>query len=98
MAQGSAASGDVRLRAIVHGTVQGVGFRYLTARRARELLLDGSAVNRADGSVEVVAEGPEGSVRALLRWLESGQAPGWVHAVDADFAPAAGGVRGFHTG
>ncbi|WP_287931066.1 acylphosphatase [Arthrobacter sp.] len=95
MAQADGAGGSVRLAAVVHGTVQGVGFRYLTARKARELRLAGSAVNRADGTVEVVAEGPEHAVRMLLGWLESDRAPGLVTAVDATVGPANGRLHGF---
>ncbi|PYI64355.1 acylphosphatase [Arthrobacter livingstonensis] len=98
MTHGSSGAGQVRLTAVVHGTVQGVGFRYLTARKARELSLAGRAVNRADGTVEVVAEGPDSTVRQLLDWLESDEAPGRVSAVDAAFGPAAGGLGGFHSG
>jgi acylphosphatase len=88
----------VRLTAVVHGMVQGVGFRWLTARKAAQLQLAGSAVNRADGTVEVVAEGPDPDVRQLLNWLESDSAPGMVSRVEAEIAPAAGGLHGFHTG
>ncbi|NVM96261.1 acylphosphatase [Arthrobacter wenxiniae] len=102
MADAGAAGRPVRLAAVVHGSVQGVGFRYLTARKARELRLDGSAVNRADGTVEVVAEGPETAVRQLLEWLESGRAPGRapgrVSGVDAAFGPPAGCPHGFRAG
>ncbi|NVM98280.1 acylphosphatase [Arthrobacter sp. SDTb3-6] len=88
----------VRLAAVVHGTVQGVGFRYLTARKARGLQLAGSAVNRADGTVDVVVEGPETAVRQLLEWLESDRAPGRVSALDATFGPATGRLHGFEAG
>ena len=98
MNHGNAAPGSVRLTALVHGMVQGVGFRYLTARKAQELMLAGGAVNRADGTVEVVAEGPDDTVRLLLDWLQSPRAPGRVSAVDATFGPATGGLHGFHTG
>lgn len=89
--------GTVRLTAFVHGRVQGVGFRYLTARKAHELQVEGSAVNLADGTVRVVAEGTERGVRLLRQWLESGRTPGLVSAVDAAFGPAEGGLDGFHT-
>ena len=46
----------VRLDAWVHGYVQGVGFRWWTRCRALELGLVGSATNKSDGRVHVVAE------------------------------------------
>ncbi|MCX7444047.1 acylphosphatase [Corynebacterium sp. P7003] len=58
-----------RLTAWVHGHVQGVGFRWWTRSRAKELGLAGSATNYPDGRVLVVAEGPEEVCLALLRRL-----------------------------
>ncbi|ALE04174.1 hypothetical protein AL755_00125 (plasmid) [Arthrobacter sp. ERGS1:01] len=88
----------VRLDAVVHGRVQGVGFRYFTALKARELSLSGSAVNRPDGTVEVTAVGSPSAVQQLLDWLKSRQAPGRVTMVEAEIAPATGTLNGFHTG
>jgi len=88
----------VRMTAVVRGMVQGVGFRYLTARQAETLGLGGSAINKGDGSVEIVVEGPEASARALLEWLESPRAPGSVTSVNAVFGSASGTLRGFQTG
>ncbi|MGB8963751.1 MAG: acylphosphatase, partial [Pseudonocardiaceae bacterium] len=50
--------GQVRMTAWVQGRVQGVGFRWWTRCRARELGLVGHAANLSDGRVEIVAEGP----------------------------------------
>ena len=44
-------------RYVVRGRVQGVGYRYFVLRQADALGVAGFARNRADGSVEVVAEG-----------------------------------------
>ena len=74
-----------RLTAWVSGTVQGVGFRWWTKAQALELGLAGSAANRADGRVEVVAEGPPAALAELLTRLReepSGRGrPGRVTAV-----------------
>lgn len=87
----------VRLTAVVTGEVQGVGFRYRTRRQAEQLGLVGSATNRPDGSVLVVAAGPQSSVDQLLKWLESGDTPGWVEKVEAEMHDDGAGLTGFVT-
>jgi acylphosphatase len=62
----------VAVRFHVSGRVQGVGFRAATRREAGRLGLNGHAVNCADGSVEVLAEGPADAVEALADWLHRG--------------------------
>lgn len=98
--QGVAMNTDeqIRVTALVQGTVQGVGFRYWTWRQAEKLGLVGSAVNRHDGSVEVVAEGPRWAVRDLLSEIQGPDAPGAVFKVDAHYEDARGGLNGFTTG
>jgi len=59
-----------RLRYVVSGMVQGVGFRWFVLREAHRLELRGWVTNLEDGSVEVVAEGPEtrlGELEAALK-------------------------------
>jgi acylphosphatase len=73
---------QARVIAMVHGRVQGVGFRYETRRVARALKLAGSATNLPDGGVRVEAQGPREACEELVRWLSSPQAPGRVRGVD----------------
>jgi len=80
----------VRLNAIVHGTVQGVNFRYYTQRQARALGLRGYVRNRSDGTVEVVAEGPRPAVEQLHAWLHSGPPMAEVRRVDARWEAPSG--------
>ena len=54
-------------RYLVSGIVQGVGYRFFTARAAVSLGIRGFVRNLADGRVEVVAAGTED---ALLRFQE----------------------------
>lgn len=61
-----------RKHAVVTGAVQGVGFRYWTARKADGLELVGYARNLFDGTVEVEAEGPGPAVDALVVMLRAG--------------------------
>lgn len=72
-----------RVRVVVRGRVQGVGFRYSTVRRARQLALRGWVRNCADGSVELVAEGVPDAVEALIDWCRHG--PGTARVDQVDF-------------
>src|SRR5258708_12173795 len=54
-----------RLHGVVHGGVQGVGFRYFLMAEARRLGLKGWVRNRDDGTVEFVAEGTKPHLERL---------------------------------
>jgi len=73
----------MRRRFVVRGRVQGVNFRANAEERAARLGITGRVWNRADGAVEVVAEGDEGSLRALAEWLREGPRLSQVAAVEA---------------
>jgi len=92
---GTTSGSTVRLNAWVHGRVQGVGFRWWTRCRARELALSGEARNLPDGRVAVVAEGPRPACEALLESLRGDGAPGRVDDVVVQWADARGGFTGF---
>ncbi|MFD6463946.1 acylphosphatase [Streptomyces roseolus] len=85
----------VRLSAWVHGTVQGVGFRWWTRSRALELGLTGYARNARDGRVHVIAEGSRAAGEKLLGLLRSGDSPGRVTLVVESWEPARGDMSGF---
>jgi len=85
-----AAEGQLRVTARISGVVQGVGFRYWTARKADELMLTGTVRNAPDGSVELVAEGSVERVERFTSWLNSPQAPGRVENVDFQVSEATG--------
>ncbi|MBN6810920.1 acylphosphatase [Kocuria marina] len=87
----------IALTAVVHGTVQGVGFRYWCWRQAEKLGLVGSATNNPDGTVTVVAEGPRWAVGELLQALISRDTPGAVITVDEHFGPPTGAFTDFST-
>ena len=86
---------EVRLTAWVHGRVQGVGFRWWTRSRALELGLTGSASNRPDGRVQVVAQGPRQACEKLLDLLQGGSTPGHVDKVIADWSEVRETLSGF---
>jgi acylphosphatase len=83
----------IRKRAIVHGRVQGVGFRYNARSEAARLGIAGYARNRPDGAVEVEIEGDEASVTRMLSWLERGPRFAKVDSVDVSDVPAVGDER-----
>lgn len=62
----------LRIHALISGKVQGVYFRQSTKVEADMLGIKGFAKNLSDGSVEVVAEGPDDSVNKLVGFLHAG--------------------------
>lgn len=63
---------EVFHRMILHGRVQGVAFRELTKRKAKELGLVGSVRNLPDGSLEIIASGCDEKIRKLFEWAMTG--------------------------
>lgn len=55
---------QVRVR--YEGDVQGVGFRYVARGLANQLGVAGGVENMNDGTVQLVAEGPEDVLKRLL--------------------------------
>jgi acylphosphatase len=86
------------VRCIVSGRVQGVWFRETTRRQASRLGLAGSAVNRADGTVEVIACGDEAAVAALREWLWEGSPLSRVERVECTPLDLSALPVGFTTG
>ena len=70
------------VRYLVRGVVQGVGFRWFVLREAHRLDVRGWVSNLPDGSVEVVAEGPSGSLAQLLQALACGPGTAEVSGVE----------------
>lgn len=83
-----------RAHVLVHGRVQGVGFRYSCAQMADAAGLCGWVRNLPDGTVEAVFEGDGGGVDAAVSWCRWGPAWASVSAVDVrDEEPE--GLAGF---
>ncbi|MDX1404392.1 MAG: acylphosphatase [Woeseiaceae bacterium] len=68
---------------IISGRVQGVFFRASTRDVALRLNLRGHAVNKPDGTVEVLACGEATALDELEQWLHEGPAHATVSAVEA---------------
>jgi acylphosphatase len=79
-----------RLRATLHGLVQGVGFRYSVMSAAQELGLTGFVENRPDGSVHVEAEGPPAMLDRLEAYLRRGPRMARVDQLESERVEATG--------
>ncbi|MCC6730400.1 MAG: carbamoyltransferase HypF [Chthonomonadales bacterium] len=90
MALPGADDGAVRLRVVVQGAVQGVGFRPFVYRLAVGLGLRGWVSNTGHG-VFIEVEGPPGSVESFLLRLEPERPPrAIVHSLEPTFLDPAG--------
>ncbi|ABW02793.1 acylphosphatase [Caldivirga maquilingensis] len=75
----------VRVRVIVKGIVQGVGFRSFIRRHATALGLTGYVRNLPDGeSVEIVVSGPEDRVNELIKLAKRGPPAAVVDSVEVE--------------
>ena len=71
-----------RVQIIVRGRVTGAFFRAATQREARRLGISGWVRNRPDGSVELLAEGEEDSIKEIISWAQHGPSAARVDDVD----------------
>jgi acylphosphatase len=72
----------IAIRYLVRGRVQGVGFRWWTRERARQLNVTGSVRNRRDGSVEITAVGHPSELEKLEQQLAVGPQGSRVDSID----------------
>ncbi len=84
-----------RIEAVVHGRVQGVGFRWFVRRAASSLGLVGWVRNESDGSVRLVAEGPSDALERLIGEVRAGPSGASVSQLEVARSEAAGGFDGF---
>jgi len=67
----------------IAGRVQGVGYRYALQAEAVRLGITGWVRNRADGSVEALAQGPQQALETLAAWARRGPPAARVSEVTA---------------
>ncbi len=82
-------------RYVVHGRVQGVGFRWFVEREAHILGIAGWVRNNADGSVEVHAQGTRDQLSGLRTRLREGPRAARVDNVEESEARASSGMNSF---
>ena len=84
-----------RIRAVIKGNVQGVGYRYFAVMRAAGLRLVGYVRNVPNGDVEVVAEGEEDALKQFVDLLKRGPMGAVVRDVITVNLPATGDFKDF---
>ncbi len=84
-----------RVEIVVTGRVQGVFYRDSTRRTAGGLGLTGIVRNLPVGDVEIIAEGSEDSLEALVRWCRQGPPAAVVKDAAVTWRGATGEFKGF---
>jgi acylphosphatase len=80
---------------IVHGRVQGVGFRYFVQHTGNRLGLAGNVRNCPDSTVEIVVEGDAGKIADFLKQVGKGPPLARVQSVDVIDIPMQGAYGSF---
>ncbi len=75
------------LRALIRGSVQGVGFRATTYRYANRLGLVGTVRNLPDGRVEICVQGKRENLEKLMELLQREAFPEFIEEVEMDYHP-----------
>jgi acylphosphatase len=84
-----------RVKAIVDGIVQGVGYRYNVKHIAVRYKLKGYVKNLDDGRVEIVAEGDEESLSKFLNDIRIKKEPILVESIDVSYEEPTGEFKAF---
>ncbi len=71
----------IRRHILFYGRVQGVGFRFYSVSKARQLGLTGWVKNLYDGSVEMEVQGGEREIQELISFLKGRR---YIEIVDMD--------------
>ena len=85
----------LRVHAILHGWVQGVGFRLFTQQCAQKLGLTGWVRNLPNGDVEVEAEGKEEALNELIVQLKTRHPWARIDHMNTDYYPCNGSFSSF---
>ena len=80
---------------VVHGRVQGVGYRDAAVQAAFGLNVKGWVRNRSDGTVEAHAQGAPDAVERYVEWCRQGPPLARVFKVDATDAVVDAALRDF---
>jgi acylphosphatase len=83
------------MKAVVHGNVQGVGFRATVKFHADKLNLQGYVKNLPDGSVEIHAQGERASLEKLLTAIKSEFKGNYIQNIELSYQTPSSFYEGF---
>ena len=84
-----------RIRLMIRGRVQGVGFRFAASEQAKTLAVAGWVRNRPGREVEIVAEGERKNLQMLAKWAHRGPRYAMVDEVSIEWLPFSGDLKSF---
>lgn len=79
----------------VYGKVQGVFFRQSTIAKAKEHSITGYTFNAHDGTVEIMAQGTQENIDALVAWCHRGPERARVDKVEVKGVEEKSSFRSF---
>lgn len=74
----------IRVHLTITGKVQGVFFRAHAQKKAEEFGVTGWVANQGDGTVTIVAEGPENKINNFVDWCHSGPSTSEVESIKVE--------------
>ena len=83
------------VRIIVSGKVQGVFYRAFVKRESQKLGINGYVKNLMDGTVEIMAQGSEDSIKKLFAACKKGPLMAFVENVEIMDRPASSEFQSF---
>lgn len=86
---------QLRYRMLLRGDVQGVGFRWKIREHARHAGLTGYVQNLPNGSVKLIAEGPETTLEGLKEFCYRGFHGAQVSDIEISEEPATAAFADF---
>ncbi|MFH1904813.1 MAG: acylphosphatase [bacterium] len=85
----------IRLHVFFSGTVQGVGFRFITRRIAQQYEVTGFVKNLPNGDVEVLSEGDREVVESFINAIYSSSLCDYIRSTEKEWQPATGEYKEF---
>lgn len=86
-----------KIKLIVAGRVQGIGFRYFCYKQAINFNIKGYAKNLLNGNVEIIAEGKKDNLESFINNVAKGPILAKVEKIDKIWETYNGEYKNFQT-